>query len=86
MTEKEFIERNAALSAALSGANEWGSFEREVAIMKALEEVPTADAKEVKHGAWVERIKYYYYSCSLCGYLTSHRTNYCPDCGAEMSK
>ena len=86
MTEKEFIERNAALLAALSGVNEWGSFEREVAIEKALEEVPTADVKEVKHGVWVEKIKYYYYSCSLCGKLTRHRTHYCPDCGAEMSK
>ena len=85
MIEKEFIEKNAALLAALSGANEWGSFEREVAIEKALNEVPVTDVKEVVHGEWIEQIKYYYYSCSVCGRLKSHRTKYCPFCGAEMN-
>ena len=60
-------------------------------IVLEIEEAPTADVREVRHGEWIF-LKTYYEAdecnCSLCGQLltTAHnkRMNYCPNCGADM--
>ena len=61
-----------------------------------LNETPTADVEEVKHGVWVgvnhtgnskrgRHIKYTTNKCSVCGYCNGRRrTKRCPNCGAKM--
>ena len=45
------------------------------------EAVPAADVVEVRHRKWTW--KGHYLICSECG-NESDRTNYCPNCGADM--
>ena len=53
-----------------------------------IEDAPTADVAEVKHGKWLS--KYvgmgHYWECSECVFMltTMGKTNYCPCCGAKM--
>lgn len=58
-----------------------------------LEQLPTADVVEVKHGEWVSDTHNSYRKfCSICGRSRPRRndhefassTNYCPSCGAKM--
>ena len=59
--------------------------------MSAIEQQPTADVVEVKHGEWIELYENNY-KCSTCGdwWETIEGTpqdngmNYCPHCGAKM--
>ena len=44
---------------------------------------PTIDLKEETHSFWLPRYKKDVY-CIKCGYITIKRTNYCPQCGANM--
>ena len=58
----------------------------------ALADTPTADVQEVKHGEWKVamldhesmgcRPKVHY--CSVCNHITTFRTFFCPNCGADM--
>jgi len=48
-----------------------------------VENMPAADVVEVKHGRWIW--KDHYLVCSECG-KENDRTNYCPNCGASMTK
>ena len=52
----------------------------------ALDDVPTADAVEVRHGEWREvNDKYPRYVCTVCNHLFNNKNyNYCPECGAKM--
>lgn len=58
-----------------------------------IEDEPTADVVEVKHGKWVHTDKAMHWTgkdeCSECTYHTDNREdlthfNYCPNCGAKM--
>lgn len=54
-------------------------------IIGILEEVPTADVAERKHGVWIPLSRCD--RCSLCGWETGryvNASNYCPNCGADM--
>lgn len=44
------------------------------------------DAAEVVHGHWTyTEVEYEIYMiCSECGWDSDFRTNYCPNCGADM--
>ena len=69
-------------------------------IYNCIENAPTVDAKPVVHGRWQRytdeiftgydsrgRIKYrkrYTYECTCCGENKLSKTNYCPNCGADM--
>ena len=56
-------------------------------IMFEIDEAPTADVEEVKHGEWIDNeIPCSMLSkCSLCGYpCGAYTLNYCPNCGAKM--
>lgn len=54
--------------------------------------LPRAEVKEVVHGQWVMKetmIKSPFAKnayCSVCLEETSYAHNYCPNCGAEMTK
>lgn len=49
---------------------------------------PTADVVEVVHGEWVDYSDTwkYRFECSLCKFhlMGYDKTNYCPNCGADM--
>ena len=57
---------------------------------------PAVDAEPVRYGHWIEHhepftwMGYSYWSCSECGFECGYekdirfRTNYCPNCGADM--
>lgn len=59
-----------------------------------INEQPTADVKEVKHGRWSivldESILEHYnfdtdiFACSICGIKSNRPTQFCPSCGARM--
>jgi rubrerythrin len=50
----------------------------------ALSAQPTIEPR--KKGEWKEHKDYtgLAYLCSECGYFTTMRTNFCPNCGADM--
>ncbi len=65
-----------------------------------IEDAPTADVVEVKHGEWIKTdrgirksintgqpMRVYACDCSCCGYHTGNQGTefkYCPHCGAKM--
>lgn len=53
----------------------------------AVANAPTVDAVPVVHGRW-ELLKcwtgFETLYCSECNYETNNRSNYCPNCGADM--
>ena len=56
-----------------------------------INEVPTADVVEVRHGEWaVKDLNNSLYEskkaphCSVCNYMSFIRYDYCPNCGAKM--
>ena len=56
-------------------------------IASIIENIPTADVEEVKHGEWIYEVKYY--KCSICAgkrfnLLLGTDAEYCPYCGAKM--
>ena len=67
-----------------------------VEVERTIDEQPTADVAEVKHGKWIEHPHFNFeggysgadYECSMCGYsdCVYEEYNYCPNCGAKMDK
>jgi hypothetical protein len=57
-----------------------------ILIMMTIQEQPTVDVEPVRHGEWSEHKDYpgIAWLCSECGYFTTMRTHYCPNCGAKM--
>ena len=53
-----------------------------------LDELPTYDVAEVKHGRWIEEEcpTCYVYRCTVCGEGFDTPYNYCPNCGAKMDE
>jgi rubrerythrin len=51
-----------------------------------LELLKTQPTIEPRKGKWKEHKDYpgLAYLCSECGYFTTMRTNFCPNCGADM--
>lgn len=63
--------------------------------MSAIDDTPTADVQEVKHGYWIIKPHGFYLHmgafCSSCGEHSgiggiekNQRRPYCPNCGAKM--
>ena len=48
-----------------------------------IEDAPTADVVEVKHGEWEVKSEFVY-TCSVCSYDSISESNYCRKCGAKM--
>lgn len=62
-------------------------------IINSIDNSPTADVVEIKHGKWIICCDGYYPYCNQCGYepirplgKDDNRTPYCPNCGAKMEK
>ena len=51
-----------------------------------IEHAPTADVRENVHGEWLDHQngRWIYAKCSICGTIHDTKTNFCPNCGAEM--
>lgn len=66
--------------------------------IKAIDDQPTADVRENVRGEWIDcgihgdwaweqdghGNSWHIWKCSKCEYKTENRSNYCPNCGAEM--
>lgn len=54
-------------------------------IVLDIDEAPTADVAEVKHGEWKSSVMSTGAPhCSLCNGVAPSRYTYCPHCGAKM--
>ena len=56
---------------------------------KMIKAEPTTDVRENKHGDWVRRFEGTIAEgtfCNQCWRSTHRRTNFCPNCGADMRK
>lgn len=93
----EYIPREAAVKAAIDGADEWdGGYNRnrDVYIECSIDSVPAADVAEVRHGHWIavapgERYTPQRLKCSACGvesFFLSDMYRHCPYCGARMDE
>ena len=60
----------------------------DIAFKSDIDNIPTADVQEVKHGKWVYHYRLKKFVCLECGYETKHKPdfNYCGKCGAKMDK
>ena len=68
-----FSVRDAKTSPELRGARK---------IIDRIENAPTVDVVEVKHGEWDNNGGFY--RCSECINYTNYDYDYCPYCGAKM--
>lgn len=84
----ELIRTNDYKLATKNGSIDYGMFT--VGIKQAIDEQPTADVAEVRHGKWIDYVEKIsgkiQITCSQCGrflyvYLPY---NFCPNCGARM--
>lgn len=72
-----------------------------MAVRKIIENQPTTDVQEVRHGEWIDNAEDVYFGssfarkhCSECGDEPEYRegknsyvlSNYCRNCGAKMDK
>ena len=62
--------------------------DREFVIQRWRKEIPAADVAPVVHAEWVpfgkRGIYGMIYACSSCHAKYDGKTNYCPNCGADM--
>lgn len=95
---KEYIERAAAMDAILGlTIADPAVAQYADAVCYHLQNLPSADVVEVRHGRWLTTDAYpHHLYCSVC-YKTYAKnakwvneldlpTNYCPNCGARMGK
>lgn len=72
----------------------------EIVCKDQIDGIPTADVRENIKGEWIDcgihgdwawemdghGNSYHIWECSKCEYTIEHRSNYCPNCGAQMKK
>lgn len=53
-----------------------------------IEELPEKDVVEVRHGKWLDHQhgRWVYAQCSECGTIHDGKSNFCPECGADMRR
>lgn len=56
-------------------------------VERTIDDQPTADVAEVKHGKWIkDRNRYTCSECVFYYFANNSKANYCPNCGAKMDK
>lgn len=85
----EYIEREAVIEAIRNreSADKFCVNEGLIIAMNALDDIPAADVRPVVRGEWRERRfseDVYGAECSVCHTTWDYRTNFCPNCGADM--
>lgn len=90
----EYIERDKVLEAILNlppkmDEQGYGWLARG-GLYQLIRDFQSADVAPVVHGKWENKYNqfgdrvYPLPTCSVCGFCTHIRNNYCPDCGARM--
>lgn len=86
----KYIEREALLQAILDlpakmDEQGYGWLGRRGVWQMAMD-FPAADVRPVKRGKWVDyqQGRWVYAKCSECETVHDVRSNYCPNCGADM--
>ena len=92
----EYIKREEAIKEVENLPNCYNGFSDtydKACIIGLLEEIPSADVAEVRHGEWELHGEppWYVIECSKCGEKWHHwqgysMPNFCPNCGADMRK
>ena len=87
----EYIEREAVMKTVKDGnhSDSGRSMADLTSLREVLEDTPTADVSEVKHGKWryIPHYNGFYdcaYICNVCKKISLEKGNYCPNCGARM--
>ena len=104
MAEKEYIEREKTIKALKENTTEMESdiyYASNIGVPEdeiedIVNEIPTADVQEVRHGKWelIDECSNEGVYCSNCHkkvYRTKYanqkiESNYCPNCGTKMDK
>jgi hypothetical protein len=91
-----YIDADALYCRVKEKTNPYGKptldYESGVKVLNMIEQTPTADVVEVKHGEWIggEFNNYsgeYEEQCSNCKKFSREYTRpYCPNCGAKMKE
>ena len=88
--EKRLIDANALLERLRFKRknSEYGLYRGLESAISQCNKAPTVDAVEVVHGRWIltHGEDGLYYDCSICGHCAGRgrKSNYCPNCGADM--
>lgn len=79
---KEYIEREAARKYILE---EYPLLQRD-RLMRTIDDIPAADVRPVTRGEWIDHQegRWIYAKCSECGTVHDVKSNFCPNCGADM--
>ena len=89
----ELIRTNDYRLATINGSIDYGMFT--IGIKQAIDEIPTADVAEVRHGKWLTWEEQFPdrkptkknnlgVFCNNCHSHADNMTDYCPYCGAKM--
>ena len=89
----ELIRTNDYRLATINGSIDYGMFT--IRIKQAIDEIPTADVAEVRHGKWLTCEEQFPdrkltkksnlgVFCNNCHSHADNMTDYCPHCGAKM--
>lgn len=90
LTMAEYIDREALMKKMLTKLRDWKQKQIDYESFVSgyaqgcidVENAPTADVAEVRHGEWLEGNKRQ--PCSECLYRGVRAWSYCPNCGAKM--
>ena len=70
----------------MHGTNKYGMLDENIRIF--IDQIPTADVRENRHGAWKYYGEDFYgdyeYKCTACENTANYETDFCPNCGADM--
>ena len=86
LTMAEYIDREAALMKLMQDGCSAKN-------LQSISDMPAADVATVVHGRWISKNHHGYewvFVCSNCDYIDGYpfndRSNYCPNCGAQMDE
>ena len=84
----EYIEREAAIAWFMPYAHAGESIDADV-VISDIKGMKAADVATVRHGRWLPTTKWWqggsaWKQCSECGILHLGKSNFCPNCGADM--
>lgn len=79
----ELIAEIKSLKISLSGKDIFIDRAKE-SVLRVIDEQPTADVEEVKHGEWDYIATHDCFSCNICKFDSDVAMKYCGRCGAKM--
>ena len=88
----EYIEREDVLRCVEEDGHDneldLGCPDHNEAFQEIIKDIPAADVRSVVRAAWQsweqDKPPFKWYSCDYCGFHALSRSNYCPNCGADM--